>query len=210
MQRSWIAALALGAAGAGALVYTATRPQTPALTPSPRGGATGTGDTLRRNPNPGALPDIAIRDQANGSPVGAVATAAGITGQTEADDGTSLPSADPQVEALQRKMAEMESRLAAVQGAAAAKQIVMPAPGGAPGTIVIGGPLPPSKPPPRILPGTENRPGGPILYAPGPPWPYNEGLRVPDPPAVPGAGCLTCEAVPENAKAGTQTGTGSP
>lgn len=96
------------------------------------------------------------------------------------------PVADPRMQALEAQVARLAALVEQQQGA-----LPNAAPAGAVGTASSARPLYPE---PFILPGTENRAGGPILAAYGPPPPFNTGSRAPDPPAVPGAGCSTCES----------------
>ena len=92
---------------------------------------------------------------------------------------------DPRLQALESQVARLSALIEQQQGRAGAPPI---------SADPSAAPRQPLYPEPYIVPGTENRPGGPIMAAFGPPPPYNTGSRAPDPPAVPGGGCGTCES----------------
>lgn len=92
---------------------------------------------------------------------------------------------DPRLQALEAQVARLSALVEQREGRFEAPPI---------GADPSAAPSQPLYPEPHIVPGTENRPGGPIMAAFGPPPPFNTGSRAPDPPAVPGAGCGTCES----------------
>jgi len=94
--------------------------------------------------------------------------------------------ADPRLQALEAQVARLSALVEQQQGTSG--------PGARAGVVGAAAPAQPLYPAPFILPGTEQRAGGPILAAYGPPPPFNTGSRAPDPPAVAGAGCSTCES----------------
>ncbi len=153
--------------------------------PTPATSASAGAGTIR-NERPGRLPSIAIADAPEGTSRGA-----GAPGAT-AGAAPSVAT-EPTVEALAARLAELEARLAAVAPPTAAPVAMVPGLAGLLPPQALAS-LPPSKPAPTIVKGTEHRSEGPILYDPGPPWPFHEGLRGPPPPHVAGAGCATCES----------------
>jgi len=106
----------------------------------------------------------------------------GATQAAHVDEQT----ADPRLQALEAQVARLAALVEQQQASPSAAVL-----GGSPPPSTVAQPLYPE---PYIIPGTENRAGGPILAAFGPPPPFNTGSRAPDPPAVSGAGCGTCEA----------------
>lgn len=192
MKPTVIGLLALGAAGVGATLYLTSTPPAAPTTAAP-GAVSPT--TLARNSDPGRLPSIHIGD----APANTAGTAAlGDPANGQSPTTTSSPSAvtdarDPQVAALQQRLADLELRLATAGVPPRSLPASLPAAAANLPPEALAN-LPPSKPPPTILPGTANSPDGPIFYDPNPPWPFNQGLRGADPPHVAGAGCGTCES----------------
>ncbi|MCK6573246.1 hypothetical protein L6V77_19375 [Myxococcota bacterium] len=178
----------VGVAGvAGVLFVTGREPSSPpGAAPTAARSGPETAPGVVANPRPGRLPSIAIAEgPADGR------------GPAPAP-GSATPSPEPTVEALAARLAELEARLAAAAPPTVSPLASVPALSAflPPSALAS---LPPSKPAPTVLEGVSGEKGGPVLYDPGPPWPFHGGLRGADPPHVAGAGCGTCETGSEAA-----------
>ncbi|MFZ4739087.1 MAG: hypothetical protein ACOYM9_24240 [Bradymonadia bacterium] len=145
---------------------------------------------------PGADPVVPVERRAALPPL------RGTTGAPDRPLADAPPVSDAdRIRQLEAKIDAL-TQLVAAQAAAGTSPVapgvalVSPQPVGvAPVSGVTGQPNAPGQtlyPAPHILPGTENRPGGPILAAFGPPPPYNTGMRPSRPGASAAPDCATC------------------